>query len=431
MLKLISRQNRVKHLVILLGVAILVWNLIMYRKLSRNKITLSTTQEKELLFRLDDLEQKLLRQIEENGELLEKLQRANPFPYLPRGSRENYLPVLVMACNRVSVNRALDKLIQYRSPPARFPIVVSQDCGHQQTADVINTYVVPHNITHIKQPDLSDIQVPPAHVKLVNYYKVSRHYKWALEQMFMVFNFSAVIIVEDDLEVAPDFYEYFSAVYPLLKNDSSLWCISAWNDNGMGGKISGDSALLHRTDFFPGLGWLLDKELWMELRSKWPATFWDDWMRHADQRKGRQCIRPEICRTKTFGEKGVSNGAFYAKYLQHIILNSEFVPFSKLDLSYLEKDKYNATFTSKVYSAPLFSSADVLSGARPNDTVVRLEYTDKNSYVNVARQFGIMEDFKSGVPRVGYNGVVTFTFKGRRVYIAPPSPWTGYNPSWN
>jgi hypothetical protein len=30
-------------------------------------------------------------------------------------------------------------------------------------------------------------------------------------------------------------------------------------------------ALLHRTDFFPGLGWLLTKTIWNEIKANWPA----------------------------------------------------------------------------------------------------------------------------------------------------------------
>lgn len=28
--------------------------------------------------------------------------------------------------------------------------------------------------------------------------------------------------------------------------------------------------LLHRSDFFPGLGWLLTKEVWNEIKNNWP-----------------------------------------------------------------------------------------------------------------------------------------------------------------
>lgn len=33
------------------------------------------------------------------------------------------------------------------------------------------------------------------------------------------------------------------------------------------------------------------------------CSFWDDWMRLPEQRKGRDCIYPEISRTFTFGAK--------------------------------------------------------------------------------------------------------------------------------
>ena len=39
-------------------------------------------------------------------------------------------------------------------------------------------------------------------------------------------------LAADDLEVAPDFFSYFSALERLLDRDPTIWCISAWNDNG-------------------------------------------------------------------------------------------------------------------------------------------------------------------------------------------------------
>ncbi|VDO78122.1 unnamed protein product [Onchocerca flexuosa] len=94
----------------------------------------------------------------------------------------------------------------------------------------------------------------------------------------------------------------------LLFEDSTVWCISAFNDNGKEELIVKNNSLLHRTDFFPGLGWMLTSQLWEELKVKWPETFWDDWMRDSVQRQGRACIRPEISRTgiSLRGKKGVS-----------------------------------------------------------------------------------------------------------------------------
>ena len=101
----------------------------------------------------------------------------------------------------------------------------------------------------------------------------------------------------------------------------------------------------------------MTKKLWVELGPKWPEKYWDDWMREPEQRNGRQaltlvvavilynvwvggcraCIRPEISRTITFGDKGVSAGQYYKQHLQYIKLNSDPIDFTKLNLTYLHE----------------------------------------------------------------------------------------------
>lgn len=343
---------------------------------------------------------------------------------------EEAIPVLVLACDRSSVRRCLDKLLRYRPSARRFPLIVSQDCGHAETARVIASYGPA--VAHIRQPDLSDVPVPPEHRKFQGYYKISRHYRWALGQVFRTFRYRAAIVVEDDLEVAPDFFEYFQAVLPLLRRDPSLWCASAWNDNGKEALVdAGHAELLYRTDFFPGLGWLLLAELWEELEPKWPAAFWDDWMRQPEQRRGRSCVRPEVSRTVTFGRKGVSHGQFFDQYLKFIKLNDRFVPFTQMDLSYLKKERYERSFLQQVYSAPEVTLEQLQKEPGKDPGPVRLQYRGRDSFKALAKALGLMDDLKSGVPRAGYRGVVSFVCRGRRVFLAPPSDWTGYDPSWS
>ncbi|KAG7457554.1 hypothetical protein MATL_G00228250 [Megalops atlanticus] len=341
------------------------------------------------------------------------------------------IPILVIACDRVTVKRSLDKLIQYRPSAELYPIIVSQDCGHAETAQVIGSYG--SQVTHLRQPDISDIRVRPEHRKFQGYYKIARHYRWALNQVFNQLSYSTVVIVEDDLEVAPDFFEYFRALYPILSSDPTLWCVSAWNDNGRDGLVDpGKPGLLYRTDFFPGLGWMLLRELWEELEPKWPAAFWDDWMRQPDQRRDRSCIRPEISRTITFGRKGVSLGQFFDQYLRYIKLNTEFVPFTKLDLSYLVRERYNENFEREVYGAPIVKVEELQQrGGLVGEGPFRVEYSSRDSFKVLARNLGVMDDLKSGVPRAGYRGVVSFLSRGRRIYLAPPAGWTHYDTSWS
>lgn len=191
--------------------------------------------------------------------------------YLENDRSRPIIPVLVFACNRPSIAKCLDNLVQYRPSKEQFPIIISQDCGDDLTKETILRYK--DEVTLIEQPDASIIQVPPKDKKFLGYYKISRHYGWALNQVFSR-GFEFVIIVEDDLNVSPDFYEYFYATYPLLRNDSSLWCVSAWNDNGKVGLIEEERPdILYRTDFFPGLGWMLNRDVWTELSEKWPKAY--------------------------------------------------------------------------------------------------------------------------------------------------------------
>lgn len=186
-----------------------------------------------------------------------------------RTFRGPVIPILVFACNRVSVAKCLDNLLEYRPNVHQFPIVVSQDCADPATRTVIESYA---DVQLISQPDQSDIALLPKEKKFKGYYKIARHYGWALNETFRR-GYDFVVVVEDDLNVAPDFYEYFLGTHELLLQDRSLWCVSAWNDNGKAGVIDeGAAALLYRTDFFPGLGWMLTKELWAELAVKWPVA---------------------------------------------------------------------------------------------------------------------------------------------------------------
>lgn len=209
--------------------------------------------------------------------------------------------------------------------------------------------------------------------------------------------------------------------------DESIFCVSAWNDNGKEDSVDHSAIdLLYRSDFFPGLGWLLTRKLWEELGDAWPKGFWDDWMRDPKQRQDRVCIRPEISRTKTFGRIGVSLGQFYDQYLKYIKLNSEPYPFVDYDLSYLTKSKYDDDFLEKVYSVPEGNVGDIARKDGDASDGVRITYHSNGEFTNLARSFGIMTDLKAGVPRTAYKGVVTFYRNNKRIYIAPPKSWKGY-----
>ena len=85
--------------------------------------------------------------------------------------------------------------------------------------------------------------------------RIQQHYKKSLSRIFDDFPRADVaIILEEDLEVSDDIFDYFSQTYPLFKKDSSIYCISAWNDQGYQHSVK-DASLLYRVETMPGLGW--------------------------------------------------------------------------------------------------------------------------------------------------------------------------------
>lgn len=100
---------------------------------------------------------------------------------------------------------------------------------------------------------------------------------------------------------------------PILEKDPTLLAASSWNDNGQLDHVL-DNSRLYRTDFFPGLGWMLTSKVWLELSEIWPEAFWDDWLRNSKRMKGRQVIVPEVCRTFNHGFNSGSTGGEFVRH---------------------------------------------------------------------------------------------------------------------
>eukprot|EP00958_Prasinococcus_capsulatus_P018375 scaffold2140_cov394-Prasinococcus_capsulatus_cf.AAC.29 len=295
--------------------------------------------------------------------------------------------------------------------------------------------------------------VPRNKKENVAYYRIAAHYKFALTTLFEEKGHPRVLILEDDMEVAPDLFAFFTHTAPLLEADPSLLAVSSWNDNGQTQFVRDPEAVYRcascmlpskacqrarllvtqvpqnretrasnhyklaryrcccsslicrqvvcllrpqldwrlrpccangRSDFFPGLGWMLTRRTWDELAPIWPDSYWDDWLRLYESRRGKQSIHPEVhaclhrsrrryttaltaatacvvashlckwwqvCRTYNFGEKGSSKGQFFRNYLKPIRKNEELVDWENRDLRFLLQPAYDKYFISIVAGA--------------------------------------------------------------------------------
>ena len=128
---------------------------------------------------------------------------------------------------------------------------------------------------------------------------------------------------------------------------------------------------------------------------------------------------------------GVSGGQ-YSEYLNTIEINSEFVPFTELNLEYLSAANWDNYFFNNVQQALLVTMQSfdstrrqlVSSGKNINELQFKVEYTslegrEPTSFVNVAHWAKCMDNIKANVPRTAYHGIVSLYVDGLRMHLVP------------
>eukprot|EP01127_Copromyxa_protea_P020860 TRINITY_DN7027_c0_g1_i1.p1 TRINITY_DN7027_c0_g1~~TRINITY_DN7027_c0_g1_i1.p1 ORF type:complete len:449 (-),score=92.00 TRINITY_DN7027_c0_g1_i1:107-1288(-) len=334
---------------------------------------------------------------------------------------EDKIVVLVVTYRRADhLRRCVETLLDHLPYYKNLEIVISQDGADSSVAAVAREYENKYqNIFFLQNEDRGPIPKTAANENK-GYYYIARHFGIALNYAFDVAQADYTIIIEEDLEIAPDFFSYMLATRYLLSVDPTLFCVSAWNDNGRPGLVH-NATHLYRSDFFPGLGWMLHANMWKELAPKWPIAYWDDWLREPQQRQGRACIFPEISRTYTFGlNDGTSHGQWADKFLKPIILNKENIEWDEIDLQTLLKDKYDEKLIKDIQGSTL---VDMKSVDRYQDQTLFVEYTRREQ---AAAYFGLMPDEKAGVARTSYMDVITFWRGTNKIFLAAVGTYNNF-----
>ncbi|KAL4585104.1 hypothetical protein LXL04_009718 [Taraxacum kok-saghyz] len=344
------------------------------------------------------LEEKLRRQEEECEQLrthVQNLERKG-VKNLFQQVKAPVAAVVIMACNRADyLERTIDSILKYHgSVASKFPVFVSQDGSNSDVRTKAMSY---SQLTYMQHLDYEPV-VTERPGELIAYYKIARHYKWALDQLFYSHNFNRVIILEDDMEISPDFFDYFEAGADLLDKDKSIMAISSWNDNGQKQFVH-DPYALYRSDFFPGLGWMLSKPTWDELSPKWPKAYPFNLF---------FLFHFFFLISKDFLFFFDYLGQFFNQYLRPIKLN---------DVA----DKFVKHFANVVKDAKPIYGLDLVLKTNNVNGDVRIQYRDQTDFEDIARQFGIFEEWKDGIPRTAYKGVVVFRYKTiKRIFLVGP-----------
>lgn len=220
-----------------------------------------------------------------------------------RNNQLAHVPILVMASNRpFYLNRMLRSLLACDGINAS-----------QVTVYIDGFYDEPLAVAHLYK--LRAVQQRPRGTRSG---RISHHYKSSIAAAFHSHPHAKhALIFEEDLDVARDALVYFNQTIALLDADTSLYCVSAWNDQGYEHTV-GDSQLLYRIETMPGLGWLLKRDLFeRELEPRWPSAEqphdWDMWIRTDAVRRGRECIIPDVSRTYHFGAVGTNINSYFQR----------------------------------------------------------------------------------------------------------------------
>ncbi|KAL3817740.1 hypothetical protein ACHAXA_010960 [Cyclostephanos tholiformis] len=328
------------------------------------------------------------------------------------------------------------------------PVIVSVDGQDSEVQFVIEAY---RQLFELKLGvPLYQIQhTPPTEIRKgfnprkdwANAYKrIASHLGWALDQTFSGAYSKdqkhyrrirnpplpkRVVILEEDIQIAPDFFSLMNATADLLDSDETLLAVSGFNDNGYE-QLVADPRRLVRSDFFPGLGWMMSRSVWdgpashpdTGLKRNWaPNGYWDDWLRESDVRRGRQIIRPEVSRSFHFGNiDGASSGNKIADKINKIKLEENSIHWEDLDLSHLVASNFADAYWNRVSRAKL---VEKVSDAKRYvaDGDVRLVYSNFDHFKRLALLFDIMQDEKAGVPRTGYEGIVEVRYGRGNFFI--------------
>uniref|UniRef100_A0A2K5MGJ3 Protein O-linked-mannose beta-1,2-N-acetylglucosaminyltransferase n=1 Tax=Cercocebus atys TaxID=9531 RepID=A0A2K5MGJ3_CERAT len=276
------------------------------------------------------------------------------------------VPVAVIAGNRPNyLYRMLRSLLSAQGVSPQM-ITVFIDGYYEEPMDVVALF------------GLRGIQHTPISIKNA---RVSQHYKASLTATFNLFPVSLSLPLPELFD--PACLSFLSQSIHLLEEDDSLYCISAWNDQGYE-HTAEDPALLYRVETMPGLGWVLRRSLYKEeLEPKWPTPEklwdWDMWMRMPEQRRGRECIIPDVSRSYHFGIVGLNmNGYFHEAYFKKHKFNT--VPGVQLrNVDSLKKEAY------EVEVHRLLSEAEVLDHSKNPCEDSFLPDTEGHTYVAFIR----------------------------------------------
>ncbi|XP_037781676.1 protein O-linked-mannose beta-1,2-N-acetylglucosaminyltransferase 1-like [Penaeus monodon] len=208
--------------------------------------------------------------------------------------------------------------LQHQSALADVPVVVTAGARHQYLYHTLNTLLTApgaqrNNVLVV----LGDAPQPTTQLlRLINVnftkvpvhgegnLKLFRYYRSVFQLVARTFpDAPAVIFLDEDVEVSPDFFSFMSQTLWLLREDPTLYCINGFSATGFEGRAFNESQVF-RGSVQVEWGYAVSLDFVREALASWVdevnAHFYDFWL-YNYVRKNRECVFPEVSRTRHFG----------------------------------------------------------------------------------------------------------------------------------
>lgn len=356
--------------------------------------------------------------------------RINLFSLEKNDANENYIqivPINVIASNRPHyLFRCLSSLLKADGVNLD-AITVYIDGQYNETYDLAKLF------------GLSAVYHRPVGIGAA---RISQHYKHSFTDVLQRHKDAEfVIVVEDDLEVSVDFFKYFNHLMPVLREDESLYCISAWNDHGFQ-HTSFDPTIFYRVETMPGLGFMMKRSfIENELLPNWPRSKldwdWDMWVRKVNVRKDRECVIPDVSRTYHFGQKGLHmNDNFFDKYFKNrkLVTNStvKYQPANQMFLSNYEQlmnELVKKSILANHSLTPCNPEFIPTSAKKYQKVFVAFYRQGSTSVENLKKVFRCLKTWDLDVRGIHKYSFRTFVNGSHVIFVGCPlSPYCSYKP---
>ncbi|XP_042888584.1 protein O-linked-mannose beta-1,2-N-acetylglucosaminyltransferase 1-like [Penaeus japonicus] len=216
--------------------------------------------------------------------------------FKPPVTMHETIPVAMVTAKRLPM--VLTQVIKIRKNPggANTPLVIFVD-GRNPEAEMLGKIINVTVVFHDNPAPLGSI------------HRVNQHIKFSLETVFKMHpEADKAIILEDDLNLAPDFISYFHQTALLMRFDESIAIVNAYNYNSYSHTAS-DPARIYRVQSYPYYGWMTRRKVAEKMVDNWASmdmeADWDLYIRKYHVNQWNQVIIPEIPRTKHEGGGGV------------------------------------------------------------------------------------------------------------------------------